>query len=72
MTRVELQYELTKPLGDADYQRLSRLLSVYGVMSYKLKQDLTGMMVEYDASRLNPDGVDRVLHGNGLPVKRIS
>lgn len=41
-------------------------------MSYKLKQDLTAMMVEYDATRLNPDGVDRVLHGNGLPVKRIS
>jgi hypothetical protein len=72
MTRVELQYELTKPLGDADYERLSRLLSVYGVMSYKLRQDLSGMMVEYDATRLNPDGVDRVLHSNGLPVKRIS
>lgn len=70
MTRVELNYELTRPLGDADYERLSRLMSVYGVMSYKLKQDLSGMMVEYDATRLNPDGVDRVLQSNGLPVKR--
>ena len=70
MTRVELQYELTKPLGDADYERLSSLLSVYGVMGFKLKQDLSGMTVEYDATRLNPDGVDRVLYGNGLPVKR--
>jgi hypothetical protein len=72
MTRVELNYELTKPLGDAEYERLSRLLSVYGVMSFKLKQDLSGMTVEYDATRLNPDGVDRVLSGNGLSVKRIS
>jgi hypothetical protein len=70
MTRVELQYDLTKPLGDADYERLSSLLSVYGVMGFKLRQDLSGMMVEYDATRLNPDGVDRVLAGNGLPVKR--
>jgi hypothetical protein len=72
MTRVELNYELTKPLGDAEYERLSRLLSVYGVMSFKLNQDLSGLMVEYDATRLNPDGVDRVLSGNGLSVKRIS
>jgi hypothetical protein len=72
MTRVELQYELTKPLGDVELERLSRLTSVYGVMSYKLKQDLSGMMVEYDATRLDPEGVDRVLLGNGLPVKRIS
>lgn len=72
MTRVELQYELTKALGDAEFERLSRLTSVYGVMSYKLKQDLSGMMVEYDATRLDPEGVDRVLFRNGLPVKRIS
>ncbi len=71
MTRVELQYELTKTLGEADYERLSRLLSVYGVMGFKLNPDMSGMMVEYDATRLNPDGVDRVLHGQGLPVKRV-
>ncbi|MBZ2184485.1 MAG: hypothetical protein K7J46_07200 [Bryobacter sp.] len=71
MTRVELQYELTKPLGDEEYERLSRLLSVYGVMGFQLKQDLSGMTVEYDATRLDPDGVDRVLHRSGLPAKRI-
>jgi hypothetical protein len=72
MTRVELQYQLTKPLGDAEYEKLSSLLSVYGVMSFKLRQDLSAMTVEYDATRLDPDGVDRVLHRGGLPVKRIS
>ncbi len=70
MTRVELQYDLVKPLGDAEYERLSRLLSVYGVMSYKLRPDMSGMMVEYDATRLNPDGVDHVLQSNGFAVKR--
>lgn len=71
MTRVELNYELTQPLGDEGYEKLSRLLSVYGVMSYKLKQDLSGMMVEYDATRMNPETVDRVLFSNGFPVKRV-
>lgn len=71
MTRVELQYDLVQPLGEAGYERLSRLLSVYGLMGVKLRQDLTGMTVEYDATRLDPDGVDRVLMSNGLSVKRI-
>ena len=71
MTRVELKYDLVQPLGEAGYERLSRLLSVYGLMGVKLRQDLTGMTVEYDATRLNPDGVDRVLMSNGLSVKRI-
>ena len=71
MTRVELQYDLVQPLGEAGYERLSRLLSVYGLMGVKLRQDLSGMTVEYDATRLNPDGVDRVLMTNGLSVKRI-
>ncbi len=71
MTRVELQYDLVQPLSEAGYERLSRLLSVYGLMGVKLRQDLTGMTVEYDATRLNPDGVDRVLMSNGLSVKRI-
>ena len=71
MTRVELQYDMVQPLGEAEYERLSRLLSVYGLMGVKLRQDLTGMTVEYDATRLNPDGVDRVLMTNGLSVKRI-
>jgi len=70
MTRVELQYDLVKPLGDAEYERLSRLLSVYGVMSFKLRPDMSGLMVEYDATRLNPDGVDGVLHSNVFAVKR--
>jgi len=70
MTRVELQYDLVKPLDDLGYERLSRLLSVYGVMGFKLKQDMSGMTVEYDATRLNPDGLDSVLHSNGLAVKR--
>lgn len=68
---MELEYDLVKPVNDAGYERLSRLLSVYGLMSVKLKQDLTGMTVEYDATRLNPDGVDHVLKTNGLSVKRI-
>ncbi|WP_031495303.1 hypothetical protein [Bryobacter aggregatus] len=71
MTRVELQYDLSKPLSDADYERLSELKSVYGVMGIRLRPDASGMTVEYDATRLNPDGVDHVLKRSGLPVLRV-
>lgn len=72
MTRVELRYELEKPLNESNYERLSRLLSIYGLMGVKMDADAGGMTVEYDATRMNPAGVDRVLMANGLPVKRVS
>jgi hypothetical protein len=72
MTRVELTYDLTRPLADNDYERLSNLTSVYGLMGYKFNPDATAMVVEYDATRMGPDGVDRVLRGSGLPLKRTS
>lgn len=77
MTRVELNYDLTRPLAEADYEKLSRLTSVYGVMGFQLPQN-TGetepgrMVIEYDASRLNPAGVDRVVRMSGLPLQRMA
>jgi hypothetical protein len=71
MTRVELNYDLVKPLVEEDYVKLSRLTSVYGVMGIRMRPDASGMTVEYDATRMNPAGVDRVLRGSGLPVQRI-
>ncbi len=70
MTRVELTYDLTRPLAEADYERLSRLHSVYGVMGFQLPTGAETMVIEYDASRLTPDGVDRVVRSSGLPLKR--
>jgi hypothetical protein len=70
MTRVELTYDLTRPLAELDYERLSKLTSAYGVMGYRFTPDASAMVLEYDATRLGPDGVDRVLRGSGLPVKR--
>jgi hypothetical protein len=70
MTRVELTYELKRPLVEADYERLSRLTSVYGVMGFEMPSETQTMVIEYDASRLTPDGVDRVVRASGLPLQR--
>lgn len=72
MTRVELTYDLTRPLAEEDYERLSRLTSVYGLMGFQFNPEATAMVVEYDATRMAPDGVDRVLRSSGLPLKRSS
>jgi hypothetical protein len=65
-----MNYDILRPLGELECGKLSRLTSVYGVMGIKMRPDGNAMTVEYDATRLNPDGVDRVLMGAGLPVKR--
>ena len=70
MTRVELRYDIEKPFSHVEYERLSSLTSVYGIMGIRLKLDAAGVTIEYDATRLNPDGVDHILKTNGLAVAR--
>ena len=70
MTRVELKYDFVKVVTDTDYERLSLLPSVYGVVGFKLNPDASGVTIEYDATVLNRDGVDHVLKSSGLPVAR--
>jgi len=70
MTRVEISYDLMKPLVANDFEKLSGLTSVYGIVGFQFSQAMDKMVVEYDASRMNPDGVDHTLKSNGLPVKR--
>jgi hypothetical protein len=85
MTRVELTYGLTRPLAETDYERLSRLMSTYGVMGFQLPENTVSsqqqpdnpeepgtMIIEYDATRFSPEGVDRVVRMSGLPLRRIS
>lgn len=70
MTRVEISYDLVKPLSEANLERMSDLTAVYGICGFQFSETMDKMVVEYDATRTNPDGVDHTLKMNGLPVKR--
>jgi len=70
MTKVQLQYDLTRPLTDSDAGRVADVHSWYGIMRVQLGPAMDKLAVEYDASRLTEKDVEAVLQRFGLPVKR--
>lgn len=72
MTKVEVRYDLTKPVDDSLMEAISRAHGHYGLQAVKLHPNLDGLTVTYDASRMKLDDVDRALHAAGLAVRRIS
>ena len=71
MTKVQLRYELLRPLDDALMKRISDAHGIYGFQRIQVEPSLDKILVEYDASRLSRDGVEASLHGAGIPVKPL-
>ena len=70
MTKVQLEYELVRPLTDEDASGVADAHSWYGIQRVQLAPSLDKLIVEYDASRLSEKDVEAVLHRFHLPIKR--
>ena len=70
MTKVQLEYDLERPLTDEDAPGVADVHSWYGIMRVQLAPSLDKLAVEYDASRLSEKDVEAVLHRFHLPIKR--
>jgi hypothetical protein len=70
MTKIQVQFKLEKPVDPAAMLRLADTSSVYGILGLKLTQELDGLMVEYDATRLKEKDVTAVLARAGVAVIR--
>ena len=68
MTKVQLRFDLVRPLDDALMEKIGWVHSVYGILRVSLAPTLDKLIVEYDASRLSPTEVESVLHRAGLPI----
>lgn len=71
MSKVELHYEFLTPFQDSWAVAIERLHGVYGFHALKLSPSLDRLAVVYDASRLSPADVERLLRMAGMPVRRI-
>lgn len=71
MTKVQLRYELLRPLDDTLLKRISDAHGIYGFQRIQVETSLDKITVEYDASRLTRNGVEAKLHGAGIPVKPL-
>ena len=68
MTKVQLRYDLAKPLDDNLLEQIARVHGVYGIERVRPNETLDKLIVDYDASRLSEPEVETVLHKFGLPI----
>lgn len=68
MTKVQVTFKLSRPLTDTDFNNISRVHSVYGILAARVKPTLHELFVEYDASRLSTNEVRGTLEHHGLPI----
>ncbi|MFN0106254.1 MAG: hypothetical protein ACKV2U_29705 [Bryobacteraceae bacterium] len=71
MTKVQLRYELLRPLDEVLLKRISDAHGIYGFQRIQVDTSMDKINVEYDASRLSRDGVMASLHAAGIPVKPL-
>jgi len=70
MTKVQLEYDLERPLTDDDATGVADAHSWYGILRVQLASSLDKLAVEFDASRLTEKDVEAVLLRFHLPIKR--
>ena len=69
MTKVTLHYDLTRPLGEEDFDNLAQVHATYGMERVQLAPALDKITVDYDASRLMKQDVEAVLANHGIPIR---
>lgn len=70
VTKIELHYELVRPLSDDDAKGVADVHSWYGIVRVRVAPDVRSVDVEYDASRLTEKDVEAVLLRFGIPIQR--
>lgn len=70
MTKVQLNYELVRPLTDEDAEGVAKVHSYYGIMRVTVAPSLDRIAVDYDASRLTGKDVEAALIQHHVPVRR--
>jgi hypothetical protein len=70
VTKIDIHYDLQRPLTDADAPAIANVHSWYGIGRVRITPDLNGLDVEYDASRLSEKDVESVLIRFGIPIQR--
>jgi len=69
MTKVTLHYDLTRPLGDEDFENIDQVHATYGMARVQVAPSLDKITVDFDASRLMKKDVEAVLANHGIPIR---
>ena len=68
MTTVEIVFAYTSSLDEPTLLALAKLREVYGIRSIALNREEATLTVDYDATRLTPATVTRLVTLTGLQI----
>ena len=66
MTKIQLAYSLSAPLGDTQIGRIPDLYGTYGILRIQLDPGGQSLNVEFDATRFSPKDVEAALSRAGF------
>jgi len=68
MTKVQIEYDLLRKIGDDDAGAIGNVHGYYGIQKVRIAPSLDHITVDYDATRLSPADVSSVLVRYGVPI----
>ncbi len=71
LTKLQARFTLENALDDRLLAQISQAQATYGIEWIKLDPSMTGLVVEYDATRLRPAELEHALRNHGLAVERL-
>jgi len=66
MTKVDIHFDLARPLDETLLTRIAEAHKIFGLTRVRVNNNQID--VEYDASRLTPAQVQSALHKAGIPT----
>jgi hypothetical protein len=69
MTYLDVAYRYGLTPGEREMRAIDGMREVYGIRGVEFNEKEKSVRVEFDASRLNEDGVARLLRLAGIDVK---
>ena len=69
MTYLEVVFRYGSAPGENELRAIDGMREVYGVRHVKFNEAERTVRVEFDASRLKPDGVARLLRQAGMDIQ---
>jgi hypothetical protein len=72
LTKVQIYYQLDRPLDDDLLTRIGNAHSIYGIEKIQVSPTLDSLMVEFDATRFSASNVTAALRSRGLPITPVA
>jgi copper chaperone CopZ len=69
MTNVEISYNYGMSPDESVMRGIDTIREVYGIRRLKFNEEARSVAVEYDATRLNPATVAKLLRQTGLDLQ---